>query len=86
MVDNYDDLKAINLQLLMLARDCARHNPMAAIFKFNLNQTELEKISTLSIDEIADLAECGRAVFRTPPVLQIPHGVSPSVAAALLAT
>lgn len=78
-----DDLKTINFQFLMLARECARHNPMEAMWKFNLNDTEIEKISSLSIDEIKSLSDCGRALFRTP-ITQTPTGITSSIAAALL--
>lgn len=76
------DLKAINFQFLMLARECARHTPMEAIWKFNLDDTEIEKISSLSLDEINELAECGRAIFRIP-VTHTPSGITSSIAAAL---
>lgn len=58
-----DDLKTINFQFLMLVRECARHNPMEAIWKFNLKDVEIEKISSMSLDEIKELSTCGKAVF-----------------------
>ena len=78
-----DDLKAINFQFLMLVRECARHNPMEAIWKFNLKDVEIEKISSMSLDEIKELSTCGRAVF-TPPMTQTPPGIPSNIAAALL--
>ncbi|MFM8341657.1 MAG: hypothetical protein ACKN9F_05500 [Methylomonas sp.] len=80
LLDN--DLKAINFQFLMLARECARHNPMEAIWKFNLNDAEVEQISGLSLDEINELAECGRAIFRIP-VTHTTTGITSSIVAAL---
>ena len=78
-----DDLKTINFQFLMLVRECARHNPMEAIWKFNLNDAEIEKISAMSLDEITELATCGRAVFTIPPPQTLP-GVPSNIAVALL--
>ncbi len=81
-----DDLKAINFQYLMLARECARHNPMEAIWRFNLDDMEIEKIASMTLDEIKSLSECGRAVFRMPSIMPMPPapGITPSIAAALL--
>ncbi|MBM4206959.1 MAG: hypothetical protein FJ190_02710 [Gammaproteobacteria bacterium] len=79
-----DDLKAINFQFLMLARECARHNPMEAIWMFNLNDIEIEKIASMTLEEIKSLSECGRAVFRMPSVMPTPHGITSSIAASLL--
>ncbi len=78
-----DDLKTINFQFLMLVRECARHNPMEAIWKFKLNDVEIDKISSMSLDEIKELSSCGRAVF-TPPITQTPPGIPSNIAAALL--
>ena len=80
-----DDLKTINFQFLMLVRECARHHPMEAIWKFNLKDVEIEKISSMSLDEIKELAPRGRAVF-TPPSTQTPPSIPSIIAAALLPT
>jgi len=79
-----DDLKAINFQFLMLARECARHNPMEAIWRFNLDELEIEKIASMTIEEIKSLSECGRAVFRMPSVTPAPQGITSCIAASLL--
>ncbi len=68
-----DDLKIINFQFLMLVRECARHSPMEAIWKFNLKEVDIEKLSSMSLDEIKDLANCGRAVFTVLPLNKARH-------------
>lgn len=78
-----NDLKTINFQFLMLARDCAKEAPMEAIWRFNLNKDEVDEISTLSLDEINSLSECGRVLFRPATINTLP-GVTPSITAALL--
>lgn len=77
-----DDLKAINIQFLMLAREHARHNPLHAIWEFNLTEGEIGQISSLSIDEINKLAECGRVIFK-PPLIGEMDEITPAMAAAL---
>jgi len=79
-----DDLKIINFQFLMLARECARHQPMEAIWKFNLSDAEIQRMSSMSLDEVKELAGCGRAVFTILPVAQTPSRTSSNIAAALL--
>ena len=63
-----EDLNHLNFQFLMVARECARHHPMDAIWKFNLNALEIQKMSRMSLEELKELAECGRAVFTILPV------------------
>ncbi len=79
-----DDLKSINFQFLMLVRECARHSPMEAIWKFNLKEVDIEKLSSMSLDEIKDLANCGRAVLTILPITQTQSDITPRIAAALL--
>jgi len=54
-----EDLTSLNFQFLMLARECARNQPMDAIWKFNLNAEGIEKLSAMSIDELSP--------YLTPP-------------------
>jgi hypothetical protein len=79
-----EDLKTINFQFLMLVRECARHHPMEAIWKFNLTKVEIERISIMPIGELTELATCGRAVFTFPPITKKPDGLTSSIAAAIL--
>lgn len=79
-----DDLKNINFQFLMVVRECVRHHPMDAIWKFNLDATEIERISCMSLEELKELAECGRAVFTILPVTAIPSTTPSNILAALL--
>lgn len=79
-----DDLKNINFQFLMVVRECARHHPMDAIWKFNLDAAEIERISCMSLEELKELADCGRAVFTILPVIATPSTTPPNILAALL--
>jgi len=79
-----EDLKNINFQFLMIARDCARRTPMDAIWKFNLNAVEIEKISSMTLDELKEMAECGRAVFTLLPMSATQTNIPSSILAALL--
>lgn len=81
-----DDLKTINFQFLMLVRECARHSPMEAIWKFNLKEVEIETISSMSLDDINAMANCGRAVFTILPIAQTRPDITLRIAAALLPT
>lgn len=79
-----EDLKNLNFQFLMVARECARHHPMDAIWKFNLNALEIERMSRMSLEELKELAECGRAVFTILPVTATPSTTPSNILAALL--
>ena len=79
-----EDLNHLNFQFLMVARECARHHPMDAIWKFNLNALEIQKMSSMSLEELKELAECGRAVFTILPVTATPSTTPPNILAALL--
>lgn len=79
-----DDLKNLNFQFLMVVRECARHHPMDAIWKFNLNAVEIQRMSCMSLEELKELAECGRAVFTILPVTSTPTTTPPNILAALL--
>ena len=79
-----EDLNNLNFQFLMVARECARHHPMDAIWKFNLNALEIQKMSRMSLEELKELAECGRAVFTILPVTATPSTTPPNILAALL--
>ena len=79
-----DDLKNLNFQFLMVARECAHHHPMDAIWKFNLNALEIERMSRMSLEELKELAECGRDVFTILPVTATPSTTPSNILAALL--
>ena len=79
-----NDLKNINFQFLMLVRECARHDPMGAIWKFNLNSTDIQRLSVMSLEELRELADCGRAVMTILPVTATPSTTSANILAALL--
>lgn len=79
-----DDLKNINFQFLMVVRECVRHHPMDSIWKFNLDAAEIERISCMSLEDLKELAECGRAVFTILPIIATPSTTPPNILAALL--
>jgi hypothetical protein len=79
-----DDLKNINFQFLILVRECARHHPMDAIWKFNLNDRDVQRMSRMSLEELKEMAECGRAVFTVLPVTKTASIAPPNILAALL--
>ena len=79
-----EDLNHLNFQFLMVARECARHHPMDAIWKFNLNAMEIQRMSNMSLEELKELAECGRAVFTILPFTATPSTTPPNILAALL--
>jgi hypothetical protein len=78
------DLKNLNFQFLMVVRECARHQPMDAIWKFNLNAEDIEKISTMTIEELKEIAACSRAVFTLLPVRSTSSDITSSILAALM--
>jgi len=57
---------------------------MDAIWKFNLNAVEIQRMSCMSLEELKELAECGRAVFTILPVTATPTTTPPNILAALL--
>ena len=80
------DLKNLNFQFLIIVRECARQQPMAAPWLFNLDAVEIEKISRMTLEELTEMAACCRAVFTLLP-LSATAGQSPvssSILAALL--
>jgi hypothetical protein len=80
------DLENLNFQFLVMVRECAKHNPMDATWKFNLNTEEIERISGMTLDELRGIAGCSRAVFTLLPINQTPSTstISSSILAALL--
>jgi hypothetical protein len=62
-----NDLRSLNLQFLMILRESARHHPIETIWQFNLNEEDVETISSMSIEDIKELASCGRAVLTILP-------------------
>jgi len=80
------DLENLNFQFLVVVRECAKHNPMDATWKFNLNTEEIERISGMTLDELRGVAGCSRAVFTLLPINQTPStsSIPSSILAALL--
>jgi hypothetical protein len=81
-----DDLKRINYEFLVLARECARHQPVDAVWKFNLSASAVQSLATMSNESLAELAAGGRAVFCVLPSQTVPSKQPNSLRAALLKT
>ena len=79
-----NDLKAINFQFLMILRECVRHDPMEAIWKFNLKAADVQRLSVMTLEELKELADCGRAVLTILPVTATPSTTPVNILAALL--
>lgn len=79
-----EDIKALNYQFLIIVRECARQYPLEAMWKFGLNETDIEKLSAMSITEVQAFSACSRSVFTVvPTVVTAPAHVTPSILAAL---
>jgi hypothetical protein len=66
---NNEDLKAINLRYLMLAKKCAQTDPNLAVIQFNLNRNEVDDISKMSLEQIKNLSNCGRIFIHLPSAI-----------------
>lgn len=84
MADIAADVERLNLHYLMLARECARHCPMEASWRFGLDARRLKEIAGMSMERVAEVASCGRAIISIIP-FETPANVSASTHAALLA-
>ncbi len=62
-----DDLATINLQYLMLIRELVRVNPNEAVWRFNLDQVQVNQIGEMCLDDIRNLANCGRSLLALIP-------------------
>ncbi|WP_027156658.1 flagellar transcriptional regulator FlhD [Methylobacter luteus] len=79
------DLTTINFQFLMLVRECAKRNILEAIWRFRMDKSDAERISDMSLDQIQDLAACGRSTLAISPLPETPaHHIPANVVAALL--
>lgn len=80
-----EDLKLLNLQYLLLARNCAIHNPIEALWKYGMNEAMIQSLSEMTITQLHELAGCGRAVITILPPKTTNNNVPLNLYAALLA-
>lgn len=76
-----NDLYDINFRFLIIARDYARHFPLEACWKFNINEDQINELRELTLKELEELAKCNKAIFTIFPINE--NGLTSSVAAAL---
>jgi len=63
----FTDLQTLNLQFLMILREYARHHPIEAAWQFDLKECEIKRILNMTVDQLKELASCGRAVLTILP-------------------
>ncbi len=80
-----EDLKLLNLQYLLLARNCAIHSPAEALWKYGMNEAMIQSLSEMTINQLHELAGCGRAVITILPPKTTDNNVPLNLYAALLA-
>ncbi|PKD40048.1 hypothetical protein CWO84_12405 [Methylomonas sp. Kb3] len=78
-----EDLSRLNFEYLMLARECARSNPVETAWRFGLDKDRIEKLADMTLDRLREQAESSRAVIQLLPVYA-PSGVSMGTYADLL--
>jgi hypothetical protein len=77
------DIAHLNFEYLMLARECARNNPMEAAWRFGVDRKQIEEISGYSVEKIKELSGIARTVITLIP-MNTPKNVSLASHAALL--
>ncbi len=77
------DLAHLNFEYLMLARECARSNPMEAAWRFGVDRKQITVLSEFSLEKIRELACSTRAVITLIP-MNTPKNVSVATHATLL--
>ena len=77
------DLAQLNFEYLMLARECARNNPMEAAWRFGVERKKIEEITGFSVENIRELSGIARTVITVIP-MNTPKNVSLATHAALL--
>ncbi|MFA5922573.1 MAG: flagellar transcriptional regulator FlhD [Methylococcaceae bacterium] len=77
------DLAHLNFEYLMLARECARNNPMEAAWRFGVERKQIEEIAGFSVEKIRELSSIARTVITLIP-MNTPKNVSLAAHAALL--
>ena len=61
------DLAKLNFDISMLARECARNNPLEAVWRFGVDRKQIDEIAGFSLEKIREVAIMGRSVFTCCP-------------------
>jgi Flagellar transcriptional activator (FlhD) len=69
------DLTQLNFEYLILARECARNNPMEAAWRFGVERKQIEEIAEFSVEKIRELSGIARTVITLMP-MNTPKNVS----------
>jgi hypothetical protein len=77
------DIAHLNFEYLMLARECARNNPMEAAWRFGVDRKQIEELSGFSVEKIRELSGIARTVITLIP-MNTPKNVSLASHTALL--
>jgi hypothetical protein len=77
------DIAHLNFEYLMLARECARNNPMEAAWRFGVDRKQIEELSGFSVEKIRELSGIARTVITLIP-MNTPKNVSLASHVALL--
>jgi hypothetical protein len=77
------DIAHLNFEYLMLARECARNNPMEAAWRFGVDRKQIKELSGFSVEKIRELSGIARTVITLIP-MSTPKNVSLASHAALL--
>lgn len=77
------DLAKLNFEYLLLARECARSNPVEAAWRFDMDRGQIEILAALTIEKIRALADNCRAAVKLLP-FKSPENVSVVLYSAML--
>ncbi len=78
-----EDIKKLNLSALMLARETAKTDPLAAIYRFGMTGEQANGLIAMSLQRLEEIASCGRLIFASIPT-DTPTNISASLHMALL--
>ncbi len=62
------DLAHLNFEYLMLARECARSNPLEAAWRFGVDPEQIGEIAGYSLERIRELSDIARVVVTLIPL------------------
>ncbi len=85
MITFNQDLTQLNFEYLLLARECARHNPLEASWRFGIDSKQIIQIAEFSLEKLRELACCSRALIVLIP-MNTPSNISLATHATLVQT
>jgi hypothetical protein len=77
------DLAQLNFEYLMLARECARSNPLEAAWRFGVERIQIDELAGFSLEKIREISAIAKTVIRLVP-MDTPNEISLGSHAALL--